>query len=285
MLLSGIADEAGTDLATQIRAHRTLGWAYIDLRNVDGAQFTTLDDAAFDAVCGRLADAGLKVSSFASGIANWACRIDDPFEDSVATLNRAIPRMRRLDCRYIRVMSYPNAGLPEPAWRDEAVRRMKALGRIAEDAGIVITVENCDGWASTSPGNYARFFELVDSPAVKAVYDTGNPASHGHTNTWDWYLHAKPHIAYIHIKDHTGPTADGAGEHVWPDAGIGCVSETLRDLAAGGYDGFVSIEPHLETVIHEGKGITRAEAAFAAYVEYGRRVAALVGEATSPPAT
>jgi sugar phosphate isomerase/epimerase len=276
LTLSGIADEAGADLATQIRAHRVLGWTYIDLRNIDGAQFTTLDEAAFEDVCGQLTAAGLKVSSFASGIANWACRIDDPFEQSTRTLQHAIPRMHRLGCRYLRTMSYPNAGLVDDAWRDEAVRRMKILGAMAADAGIVITVENCDGWASTSPANYARFFELVGSPAVKAVYDTGNPASHGHTNTWDWYLAAKPHIAYVHIKDHTGPHEGHKGEHVMAGEGIGCVAETLRDLAAGGFDGFVSIEPHLKSVIHEGRGITEAEAAFETYVAYGRRVAEIV---------
>ncbi len=276
MKLSGIGDEAGADLATQIRAHGVLGWGYIDLRNINGAQFTTLDEAAFEAVCGQLAAAGLNVSSFASGIANWACRIDDPFEQSTQTLQRTIPRMHRLGCRYIRTMSYPNAGLADEAWRDEAVRRMKILGRMAVDAGIVITVENCDGWASASPENYARFFELVDSPAVKAVYDTGNPASHGHTNTWDWYLAAKPHIAYIHIKDHTGPRDGQKGEHVMAGDGIGRVAETLQDLAAGGYDGFVSIEPHLKSVVHEGRAITEAEAAFETYVAYGRRVATLM---------
>lgn len=272
MILSGIADEAGASIDAQIRAHQALGWHYIEVRNVDGTQFTDLSQAAFDTACEKLEAANMKLSAFASGIANWACKITDPFVQSTDTLSRAIPRMQRLGTRFIRVMSYPNNAFSDNAWRDEAVRRLRILGHMAEDAGIVLLVENCDGWASTSAENYAHFFELVDTPAVKAVYDTGNPGSHGLTNTWQWYQLAKPHIGYIHIKDHTGPIDDGKGHHVWPDEGIGCVAETLKDLIMDGYNGFVSIEPHLEAVIHEGAQVGHEEAAWQTYVEYGQRV-------------
>ena len=276
MIFSGIADEAGADIDTQIRAHKELGWEYIELRNVNGIQFTDVPENDFVTICQKLDEAGIKVSAFASGIANWACKITDPFEKSTETLKRTIPRMQRLGTKFIRVMSYPNNGLADSDWRDEAVRRMQNLGNMAEDAGIVLMVENCDGWASTSAENYARYFEMVDSPAVQAVYDTGNPASHGQINTWEWYRHAKPHIGYIHIKDHTGPGTAGKGDHVWPNEGAGCVEETLVDLLRGGYEGFISIEPHLEAVIHEGEQVGQEEAAYRTYVEYGRRLVKLL---------
>src|SRR4028119_2136566 len=120
MNFSGIADEAGKDLATQIRAHKELGWNYIEVRNVDGTQFTEVSDEKFDQVCSELAEANIKVSAFASGIANWATKITDPFEQSTDTLQRAIPRMQRLNTQFIRVMSYPNDNWPDEKWRDEA---------------------------------------------------------------------------------------------------------------------------------------------------------------------
>ena len=36
MILTGIADEAGKDIKTQIKAHKELGWDTIELRLVDG---------------------------------------------------------------------------------------------------------------------------------------------------------------------------------------------------------------------------------------------------------
>lgn len=270
---SGIADEAGQDLATQIRAHQELGWKYIEIRNVDKEQLTDLSDEKFEQIVAQLAEANIDVSAFASGIANWATKITDDFHLSIDTLERAIKRMHRLNTKFIRVMSYPNGGLSDDAWRDEAVRRMKELGARAEAANIVLMVENCDGWASTSARNYAQFFELVDSPAVKAVYDTGNAASHGHTNTREWYEAARPHISYIHIKAHT--TGEGAA-HTWPDVGESYIVETLRDQLDNGYNGFISIEPHLQSIAHEGKSISDEEAAYQSYVEYGQRLMKLV---------
>lgn len=266
---SGIADEAGKSLATQTRAHQELGWNFIEIRNVDGQQFTDIPDAKFDLCCRQLEEAGLKVSCFASGIANWATKITDDFHLSIDTLERAMKRMQRLDTKHIRVMSYPNDGLSDDDWRDECVRRMKELGARAQSANRVLVVENCDGWASTSPENYARFFQLVDLPSVQAVYDTGNPASHGDANTWNWYQAARPHLAYLHIKAHTIGTD---AQHTWPDSGESCIVETLRDLSSAGYDGFISIEPHLKAVVHEGKTISDEDAAYQTYVEYGQRL-------------
>jgi sugar phosphate isomerase/epimerase len=280
-LFSGIADEAGRDLPTQIRAHRELGWKHIEIRAVDGVQFTDLTEAAFESACELLTAAGLHVSAFASGIANWATKITDPFERSVEILERAIPRMQRLGTRFIRVMSYPNNGLTETEWRSESIRRMRELGKLAEAGGIVLAVENCDGWASTSPDAYAEYFGAINSPAVKAVYDTGNPASHAHRNTLEWWAKARPHLGYIHIKAHTVPADGSKGVHTWPDTGESCIRETLSDLLVAGYDGFVSIEPHLGAIAHTGQGITDAEAAYRTYVEYGTRLTRLAGTIAS----
>ena len=128
-ILSGIADEAGQDIQTQIRAHQELGWHYIEPRLVDKVQFTDLPDDHFDAVVAALAAAQLKVSSFASGIANWSCKITDPLEKSTTTLTRAAQRMQRLGTKFIRVMSYPNDGLSELQWRDEVIRRFQILAK------------------------------------------------------------------------------------------------------------------------------------------------------------
>jgi sugar phosphate isomerase/epimerase len=283
MIFSGFADEAGKDLDSQIRATKELGWSHIEVRNVNGTQFTSLTDAEYRDAAGRLDAAGVRVSALGSALANWARPITADFQQDLDDMKIAVPRMRELGTQYIRAMSWPNdpdKPMDEDAWGDEAVRRMKELAKLAEDGGVTIAIENCDGWASLSPKHYAAFIERVGSPAVKCVYDTGNAASHGRTDTWDWYTAAKPHIGYIHIKAHTGPEAAGP-THTYPDdpSSTSLVGETLKDLIGGGYDGIVSIEPHLKAVVHEGKEISDEEAALQTYVEYGRRVMRLVEEA------
>jgi hypothetical protein len=52
----------------------------------------------------------------------------------------------------------------------------------------------------------------------------------------------------------------------------------VRDLLGGGYKGGISIEPHIAAIVHEGKTSTPEEL-YNCYVEYGRRLNALVEEA------
>jgi len=70
MFFSGISDEAGQAIETQIKAHQELGWDHLELRLVDGENVTALSDAKFSEVYGKVCDAGMKISCFGSAIAN-----------------------------------------------------------------------------------------------------------------------------------------------------------------------------------------------------------------------
>lgn len=280
MYFSGIADEAGKDLESQIRAHRELGWSHIEMRMVGSTNFTALDETAFETVAERLAEEDLQVSCFSSAIANWARPVSGPFQQDLDDLERAIPRMQRLGTQFIRVMSWPNKGetlLPDEAWRDEAVRRMRELATRAEDGGIVLALENCDGWAAESPANMLEFLERVGSPALRLVFDTGNAPIH-RMNSLDLYTQVKRHIAYVHVKD-SYVDSDGGEHYTWPNEGHGYVRQILDDLLRSGYDGGISIEPHLVAQIHLGTSVeSDDEAGYRSYVEYGKRVQTLVEE-------
>lgn len=280
MFLTGIADEAGKDIDTQIRAHRELGWSHIELRNIDGVNLTGLTDEAFDGVCDKLEQAGIRVSCFASAIANWARPITCDPQGDIDDLERAIPRMHRLGTPYIRVMSYPNDSndpVAESAWRTETIRRMRELSRIAEDGGVTLVHENCSGWGGLSAENSCILLEEVASPALKLVYDTGNPVSYGQ-DAWHYYQTVREDIVYVHIKDGKR-TPDGKTVYAFCGEGEGRVRETIADLLSRGYDGGFSIEPHLAAVIHTGQEADSAARLYASYTEYGRRLAGIVAEA------
>ena len=281
MYFSGIADEAGKDIATQIRAHRELGWNHIELRMIDGNNVTAMPDDAFDSACEKLAAAAIQVSCFGSAIANWARPITcDPHID-ISDLTRAIPRMQTLNVPFIRVMSYPNdpeRPLPEAEWRREAIRRVKRLAAMAEDGDIMLVHENCSGWGGLSAENSNILLGEVNSPALKVVFDTGNPVTYGQ-NSWDYYQSVKKDIAYVHIKD--ARKVDGKDMYTYCGEGDGYVREILADLLNHGYDSGISIEPHLAAVIHTGQQAESAERLYESYVEYGRRLMQIV-EAVAP---
>ncbi|MBW7863868.1 MAG: sugar phosphate isomerase/epimerase [Candidatus Hydrogenedentes bacterium] len=278
MFYSGICDESGPDIATQIQAHRELGWEHMELRAIEGTNLTLLPEEKFDAVYGAVTEAGMKVSCFASAIANWARPITTDFSVDVEDLKGAIPRMRRFGTAFIRVMSYPNdpnSPIGEPEWRAEAIRRMKELAKIAEDGGIVLVHENCSGWGGLSAENSNILLGEVDSPALKVVFDTGNPVTYGQ-DAWDYYRQVRRDIVYIHIKD--AKKIDGKDQYTYCGEGDGCVREIVADLLATGYDGGFSIEPHLAAVIHTGQAADDAARLYESYTEYGRRLMRLVDE-------
>ena len=276
MFYSGISDESGQDIATQIKAHQELGWDHLELRMIDGVNLTQLEEARFDAVYGAVTDAGMKVSCFASAVANWARPIScDPAIDE-EDLKQAIPRMKRFGTQFIRVMSYPNdkdAPFDEPEWRRESIRRMKNLARIAEDGGVTLVHEDCSGWGGLSSENSNILLGEVNSPALKVVFDTGNPVTYGQ-NAWDYYKDVQKDIVYVHIKD--ARKMDGVDHYCMCGDGDGYVKEIISDLLAGGYEGGFSIEPHLAAIIHSGQQAESAEALYKSYTDYGRRLVEIV---------
>ena len=281
MFLSGIADEAGRDIDTQVRAHLELGWHHIELRMVDGVNITQLSEPVFDRVAGVLSEAGIQVSCFGSAIANWARPITCDRQIDIDDLQQAIPRMKQLGVPFIRVMSYPNddaAPLSDADWRTEAIARMKVLARMAEDAGIVLAHENCSGWGGLSAENSNILLGEVNSPALKVVFDTGNPVTYGQ-DAWAYYQAVRADIAYVHIKD--ARKMEGEDHYCYCGEGDGHVSAIVQDLLATGYDGGFSIEPHLAAVIHTGQQADNADQLYQSYTEYGRRLMAIIHEASA----
>ncbi len=281
MFFSGIADEAGKPIERQVEAHKELGWTHIELRTVDGVNVTDLPDDAFEKVYAAVSEAGLQVSCFASQLANWARPISGDFSLDKDELRRAIPRMRRFGTRFIRCMSWPNdkdQPWPEPTWRDEVIRRMKELVKIAEDGEVVLVHENCDGWAGQGPEQTLELLHEVGSPSLKLVFDTGNPVEHDQDG-WDFYQRVRDNIVYVHIKDYK--KQDGKNVACFPGEGLGCVKQIISDLLGRGYAGGFSIEPHLAAVIHLAKDAEDPQEAYRLYVEYGRRLQALVEEITA----
>jgi sugar phosphate isomerase/epimerase len=278
MFFSGISDEAGQSIDVQIKAHRELGWNHLELRLIDEQNLTAIPDDKFAEVRGKIIAAGMTVSCFASAIANWARPITCSPSIDVEDLKRAIPRMHAFKTRFIRVMSYPNDKehpVSEPEWRKEAIRRMKVLAKMAEDGGIVLAHENCSGWGGLSAENSNILLGEVNSPALKVVFDTGNPLTYNQ-NAWDYYNAVYNDIVYVHIKD--AKIVDGKEVYTYCGEGDGRVKEIVGDLLAKGYDGGFSIEPHLAAIIHTGQKADSDAQLYESYVEYGKRLIRIVNQ-------
>lgn len=284
LTLTGFADEAGQDLAAQIKATKELGWTHIESRNIDGANIHNLADADFARAADALDAAGIKVNCFGSAIMNWQHEIDDDFAVTLEEVRRTIPRMQRLGSKLIRVMSYAvrkNPDGTDAADQKEAerFRRVREVKKMFDDAGITMVHENCMNYGGMGPRHTLRLLENV--PGLRLVFDTGNPVFTDNRDagvtpcpkqsSWEFYQTVRPHIEYIHIKDGKWDAAAKKCDYTFAGEGDGDVERILRDAVASGYQGMVSIEPHISAVFHEKGGAVPAETLYRSYVEYGQR--------------
>ena len=124
-------------------------------------------------------------------------------------------------------------------------------------------------------------------PNLKLVFDTGNPIftddrdspkPYPKQSAWEFYTHVKEHVAYVHIKDGVWDSATGKTTFTFPGKGDGDVRRIVKDLLAGGYEGGLSIEPHLAVVQHDQSVVSPEEQRYNSYVEYGRRMERMVGD-------
>jgi sugar phosphate isomerase/epimerase len=288
MYLTGFADEAGKDIDIQIRATKELGWSNIELRATAHGNIAEMSDAHFDELCGKLEAAGISINCYGSAIANWKRSIFDEPDSSYDELAKALPRLERLGTKLVRIMSFKcpeDASINTPEIEAEVIKRMRHLCRMAENGGVVLVHENCDNWGGRSYEHTLRIMDAVESPNFKLVFDTGNPcfrkdirfgASEPFAlqDAWEFYDNVKEHVVYIHIKD--GLMRGDETVFTMPGEGNGRVVDIVTDLLSRGYDGGISIEPHLAVVFHDDAVQSQADVMYDNYVEYGKRMMELL---------
>ncbi|GGU92771.1 hypothetical protein GCM10010182_05130 [Actinomadura cremea] len=253
---AGIGDEAAPDLPGQIAAVTGLGWNALELRTIDGAPIARMTDDDARRTADRLRASGVSVAGVASKIGDWSRPVTGDFTLDTRELETLAARCAVLGTRLVRIMSYPSGGLDEPEWGRRVRVRLRELTARAEDHGLVLAHENCAGWAGDRADRMLDLVAGLDSPALRLLFDTGNGVPHGYPAP-PMLRAIVPYVAHVHVKD-----AIRAGEdvvYVPPGEGDARVAECLRLLFDHGYDGLLSIEPHVNLRPHAGTG--RAEPA------------------------
>ena len=289
--LGGFADEAASGIDGQIEATRMLGWPCIEARGIGGVNIHDLADAEFDMVRARLDAAGIAVNCFGSTIANWSKSVDEPFDATISSVERAIRRMKALGTPLIRIMSYAilfderGRALADQK-KEERFRRLREICNRFLDAGITPVHENCLNYGGMSWEHSLEMLAAV--PGLRLVYDTGNPGitpdfrkpfPYPNQDARECYDKLRSYAAHVHIKDGARKPETGEEDYFFPDDGVCDVGLVVEDLLRSGYGGDFSIEPHMAVVFHDASVSASDQARFDNYVEYGRRFERMLGEA------
>jgi len=287
MILTGITDEAGALIDTQIKAVKELGWNTIEARSVEvegfpKANLHDIADEAFDVVEEKLKNGGVGVYCFGSTIANWGKKIDDPFD--LSEVERAIPRMQRLGSQYVRIMSYA-VREGEDQLEEERFHRLREITKRFLDAGITPVHENCMNYGGMSWQHALKLLENV--PGLKWVFDTANPVFNDDRSKpepmpkqdpWEFWTHLKEHTVHIHVKDAIWDNAKNDADYTLPGKGDGAVRRILSDALESGYDAGISIEPHLAVVFHDDSVKASDEEIYQSFIGYGKALMELLDD-------
>ncbi len=247
--LSAFADEISPDLDEQMAVLSSEHIHFLDLRSVWNINVLDLTDQQVARIKETLDAHGIGVAAIGSPIGKVP--IDSSFDEHLHRFERAIALEHALQTPYIRIFSfYPSATLQEdsddssavnPAeYRDEVLRRLREMTARARAAGVILLHENEKGIYGDTIARCVDLLQSCDDTHIQAILDPANFIQCGQTPYPDAYEALRPWLRYVHVKDaRSDGSVVAAGEGVthWP--------ELLQRLRADGYDGFLSLEPHL----------------------------------------
>ena len=243
VIISGFADEIAPSLDTQIEVIKKLGISHIEMRGVNGKPLVEHSLREVRKIKEQLDENAIKLSSVGSPIGKIL--ITDSFEEHFRLFEKTVEIAKIMETRYIRIFSF---FIPEQEnaedYKEEVFNRMRRFIEYAKEHDVVLLHEN----EKDIYGDIAyRCEELMNEfycDNFKAVFDFANFVQCGQ-DTKKAYEILKPYIAYIHIKDALADT----GDVVPAGYGDGNVEEILKNLLKCGYNGYLSLEPHLSDFV------------------------------------
>ncbi|MDK1032638.1 MAG: sugar phosphate isomerase/epimerase [Planctomycetia bacterium] len=238
MTITGFADEIGPDLEEQIKILAEENIKFVELRGIWDTNVLKLSADQQAEAKGRLADAGIGISAIGSPIGK--VRIDEDWPKHLDDFRVTMDQAEFFDTRYIRLFSYyPPEGKNIVDFRDEVMRRMAEKTALAEKRGIILLHENERGIYGETAERCIEMTRTVNSPSLRLIFDPANFVNDGIVPLDAWPV-MRDEVVYFHIKD-----MKKGGEFVPAGEGDGDIAEILADAAKRGYEGFLSLEPHL----------------------------------------
>lgn len=239
--LTGFADEISPDLDVQLDVLLSEGIRHLELRGVWGKNVLKLTDEEVQTVKDALDRRGFRISSIGSPIGKIG--IQDDFEPHLADFRRALHLANIFEAPYIRLFSFfiPDGSRPEQ-YRDEVMRRMKALVLEAQQEKVILLHENEKEIYGDTGERCLDIMQACNSDRLRMAFDPANFVQCGVRPMADAYPLLAPYVEYIHIKD----ALFDSGKVVPAGEGDGELPQLIEQLKRADFNGFLSLEPHLQ---------------------------------------
>jgi sugar phosphate isomerase/epimerase len=244
--LSVISDEVSQDFERVCQVLEEYGVPAVEPRSVWEKGAHELDDDEVARVKSLMAAHGLRCCSVASPFLK--CDLGDPeqYRRHLNILARSFRLAHELGAPLVRVFVFWRTGPARDVWQqlldayDEPVR-------MAEQAGVVLGLENEASTHLATAAEVADFCAAFDHPLVRGVWDPANEvfADEGALPFPDAFERLKPWMIHMHVKDAVRDPATGDARCVpIGDGGLIDYPAQFRALVAMGYEGVCSLETH-----------------------------------------
>lgn len=245
--LSAFADEISPDLDEQIAVLHAEKLQFLDLRSVWGTNVLNLTEQQVSKTKATLDMHGIGVAAIASPIGKIA--VNTAFDEHFRHFEHALVLARVFKTSFIRIFSFyrsdstidwstANSGVE----REMVLRHLTAMVERARSEGITLLLENEKRTYGDTVMRTVELLEKINDPHLRAAFDPANYLECGQQPYPEAYDAIRPWLGYVHVKDiraDGGMTIAGEGMACWP--------EILMRLHKDGYDGFLSLEPHLQS--------------------------------------
>jgi L-ribulose-5-phosphate 3-epimerase len=191
------------------------------------------------------AEADIEISSLCLG-ALWHYPFTSPDEAyrkrGVEIVQAAVPLARNLGARCILLPIDQPAGLSDKEAWDMTVRGLAECLPVAEEAGVVLAVENVCSPFLKGATELGRLVEELASPACRVYFDVGNGAWIGLDPAAE-ILELGDKIAQIHFKNRNSVRGTPGTDTVSVgDPGIVPYKRVFDAIHTIGYDGYLVVE-------------------------------------------
>jgi sugar phosphate isomerase/epimerase len=250
-ILSAFGDEISPYLDEQIKVLLVNDIHYLEFRGMEGKGIIDYPLPDVKDAYRQLNKAGIAVSAVGSPIGKIP--VTEEFPPHLERFKKTIEVAHALNTSYIRMFSFY---IPEPRasdadsvrYREEVLNRWRYFIDAARGSGLTLLHENEKGIYGDTADRCLDLLDSLNSPYVKATFDPANFVQCGEETYPRAFEMLRKHIAYLHIKD--AHAVDGSV--VPAGQGDGKLPEIIQALAQSGFEGFLSIEPHLNASLPGG---------------------------------
>jgi sugar phosphate isomerase/epimerase len=252
-----ITDEISQEFEHALDVMCEYGVRDAELRGLWGTNVLDLTAVQMERARAALNERGMRVCSIASPI--FKCNLypdagasetgplhlasERPLEQQLALLERAIELCRYFNTNLVRVFAFwRQCALTEQVIADVVAAITPAVRR-AEQAGIVLGLENEHACLLGTGRETAGVLEAVNSAHLRAIWDPGNAFFLGETPYPEGYEAIRKYLAHVHVKD---AVRDAEGKPRWAIVGEGEIdfAGQVAALRRAGYQGLLSLETH-----------------------------------------